>query len=145
MVFTTEGFFWSSYRKFAWVRFEPASTGFRSDALSDWAIRPWLQLELRVIFVQLLYRFFSVTFFSDIYIYYICWFSKLYGLINCSQFSVNSTNFFLTCMETEARFIFEGFNIVLYGKFISYSLILFHFFMWSANCSTDFFSPYFSQ
>ena len=39
---------WSSYRKLTWVGFEPTITEFRSDALTDWAIRPWLQLALRV-------------------------------------------------------------------------------------------------
>ena len=37
-------FLWSSYRKLAWVGFEPTTTEFRSDALTDWAIRPWVQL-----------------------------------------------------------------------------------------------------
>ena len=44
----------SSYRKLAWVGFEPTTTEFRSDALTDWAIRPWVQLALRANFVQLL-------------------------------------------------------------------------------------------
>ena len=46
--------FGSSYRKLAWVGFEPMTTEFRSDALTDWAIRPWVQLALRANFVQLL-------------------------------------------------------------------------------------------
>ena len=46
--------FWSSYRKLAWVGFEPTTTGFCSDALTDWATRPWVQLALRANFVQLL-------------------------------------------------------------------------------------------
>ena len=46
--------FRSSYRKLAWVGFEPTTTEFRSDALTDWAIRPWVQLALRANFVQLL-------------------------------------------------------------------------------------------
>ena len=55
---------WSSYRKLAWVGFEPTSTEFRSDTLTDWAIRSGVQLPLRVNFVQLLqfHRFFSGTF-----------------------------------------------------------------------------------
>ena len=44
----------SSYRKLAWVGFEPTTTEFRSDALTDWAIRPWVQLTLRANFVELL-------------------------------------------------------------------------------------------
>ena len=46
--------FRSSYRKLAWVGFEPTTTEFRSDAVTDWAIRPWVQLALRANFVQLL-------------------------------------------------------------------------------------------
>ena len=55
---------WSSYRKLAWVRFEPTTTEFRSDALTDWVIRPWVQLALRANFVQLLqfHGLFTVTF-----------------------------------------------------------------------------------
>ena len=29
---------WSSYRKLAWVGFEPTTTEFRSDTITDWAI-----------------------------------------------------------------------------------------------------------
>ena len=46
--------FRSSYRKLALVGFEPTTTEFRLNALSDWAIRPWVQLALRANFVQLL-------------------------------------------------------------------------------------------
>ena len=55
---------WSSYRKLAWVGFKPTTTEFRSDTLTDWGIRPWVQLALWSNFVQLLqfYCFFSVKF-----------------------------------------------------------------------------------
>ena len=55
---------WNSYRKLAWVGFEPTTTEFRSDALTDWAIRLWVQLALRTNFVEQLQfdRLFSVTF-----------------------------------------------------------------------------------
>ena len=45
-----------SSRKLAWVWFEPTTTEFRfrSDTLTDWAIRPWVQLTFRPNFVQLL-------------------------------------------------------------------------------------------
>ena len=46
--------FWSNYRKLAWVELETMTTKFRSDALTDWAIRPWVQVVLRANFVQLL-------------------------------------------------------------------------------------------
>ena len=42
---------WRSYRKLAWVVFEPATTEVRSDALTNWAIRPWVQVALRANFV----------------------------------------------------------------------------------------------
>ena len=45
---------WRSYRKLVWVGFEPTTTEFRSDALTNLAIRPWVQLALRAKFVQLL-------------------------------------------------------------------------------------------
>ena len=52
----------SSYRMLASVGFEPMTTEFRSDGLTDWAIRPWVQLALRANFEQLLqfHRLFSV-------------------------------------------------------------------------------------
>ena len=55
---------WSSYRKLAWVGFEPTTTEFRSDAPTDCAIRPRVQFALRANFVQLLqfHRLFSVQF-----------------------------------------------------------------------------------
>ena len=34
---------WSSYKILTWVAFEPTTTEFCSDALIDWAIRPWVQ------------------------------------------------------------------------------------------------------
>ena len=58
-----------------------------------------------------------------------CFFSYICWSVNCMSWVRKFNNFFLTCTETEARFIFEGFNIVLYGKFISDSLILFSLFL----------------
>ena len=56
---------WSSYRKLARVGFEPTTTEFLSDALTDWAIRPWIQLPVRANFVQLLqFHLFHVSFRS---------------------------------------------------------------------------------
>ena len=46
--------FRSNYRKWAWARFKPTTTEFRSDALTDWAIRPWVQVALRANLVQVL-------------------------------------------------------------------------------------------
>ena len=55
---------WSSYRRLVWLGFEPTTTEFRSDALTEWAIRSWVQLALRANFVQLFqfHHLFSVKF-----------------------------------------------------------------------------------
>ena len=55
---------WSSFRRLISVRFEATATEFRSDALTNWTIRWWVQLPFNANFVQLLqfHRLFSVTF-----------------------------------------------------------------------------------
>ena len=45
---------WRSYKKLVWVEFQPTTTEFRSDTLTNWAIRPRVQLALRASFAQLL-------------------------------------------------------------------------------------------
>ena len=69
---------WSSCRKLAWVGFEPTTTEFHSDALTDWAVRPWVQLALRANLVDLLqfHRLFSVTF--HIYFIYLSIYLSIY-------------------------------------------------------------------
>ena len=52
--------FISSYRKLAWLVFKSLTTEFHSDALTDWAFRPWVQLALRASFLQLLQFYFFV-------------------------------------------------------------------------------------
>ena len=47
------GIFRSSYRKLAWVGFEPTTTELRINALTDIAIRSWVQLAPSANFVQL--------------------------------------------------------------------------------------------
>ena len=46
--------FRSGYRKFAWLGFEPTTTEFRWDSLTDWLIKPWVQIALRDNIIQLL-------------------------------------------------------------------------------------------
>ena len=55
---------WISYRKLPRVGFETTTTEFCSDALTDWAISPWVQLALRANIVQLphFHRLFSIRF-----------------------------------------------------------------------------------
>ena len=42
------------HKKLAWLGFEPRTTEFHSDALTDWATKPWAQRALRANFVQLI-------------------------------------------------------------------------------------------
>ena len=79
----------SSYRKLAWVGFEPTTTEFRSDALTDWAIRPWVQLALRANFVQLLqfHLFVQCSHFISAIAFvsrHICFKRNLAQVITCS-------------------------------------------------------------
>ena len=97
---------WSSYRKLAWVGFEPTTTEFRSDALSDWAIRPWVQLALRANFLQLLqfHHFFSVTFHSGY-----CLRQKVFKIKN-----KHHSTFRLLYSSRSYRVTFENFIFTFY-------------------------------
>ena len=68
-----------------------------------------------------------------------CFFSYICWSVDCMKSISKFNNFFLTCRETEARFLFEDFNFVLYGKF-RLSNTFFAFFIWSVNCSRHFLS-----
>ena len=66
---------WSSYRKLALVGFERTTTGFCSDALTDWAIRPWVQYY--IIYIYYIYCIFilyilcmNIIYINIIYIVY---------------------------------------------------------------------------
>ena len=89
---------------YVWVQLQPLRSIYYS-----------LHYEIAEIHKHCLYwKVFSTSFFN-----YICW------SVNCISWVSKFNNFFLSCPETEARFIFEDFNIGLYGKFISSSPILF--------------------
>ena len=62
----SEHYIWILYLKN--LGFGPTTTEFRPDALTDWAIRPWVQLTLWTKFVQLLqfHRLFSADLISAI-------------------------------------------------------------------------------
>ena len=70
-----------------------------------------------------------------------CFFSYICWSVNCMSWVSKYNNFFLTCMATEARFIFEVFHIILYEKFISDSLILFCFFYLVCKLFKGLFQP----
>ena len=82
---------WSSYRKLAWVGFEPTTTQFRSDALTDWAIRPWVQLVLRANFAQLLQLHCSVSGFISAIALASCHILFLFLLIPLWQTYISDT------------------------------------------------------
>ena len=77
---------WSSYRKLAWVGFEPMISEFRSDALTDWAIRPWVQYNLHAYIYIYIYTYMYVCMYNKYitYIYiYVCvciyiWYTCMY-------------------------------------------------------------------
>ena len=66
---------------------------------------------------------------------YICW------SVICMSWVSKLCNFFLTCSEAKARFIFEGFMTSSFTTFQYF----FRFFFWSLNCSWVFFSHFFGQ
>ena len=71
---------------------------------------------------------------------HICW------SVHCMSWVSKFYNFFRTCSETEARFIFERFKYCPLWK-VNFQLsgIFLALFSWSVNCSRDFFSHFFSQ
>ena len=94
-----------------------------------WSIIYSLHFENVKIHKHCLYwKVFSTNIYRKIYFNSLLVFSYICWSVNCMSWVSKLNNFFLTCRETEARFIFEGFNIVLYRKFISDSRILFLFF-----------------
>ena len=80
-----------SYRKLTWLRVALTITEFRSDFLTDWAIRPWDQLALRANFVQLLQFYFGLCLRQICYsAFYRCRFVVPYSVFRrcvcCSAF-----------------------------------------------------------
>ena len=108
-----------------------------------WSINYYILRMSRYTNIVYIRRYLVLTYIQRFISTVCCFFSYICWSVNCMSWVSKFNNFFLTCTETEARFIFEGFNIVLYGKFISDSPIL--FFIWSVNCLRDFFSHFVSQ
>ena len=76
-------------------------------------------------------RFSFVCFFFS----YICW------SVNCMSWLSKFHDYFLTCSETEARFMFEDFKCYHSWKVQFHLSSLFSaFFIWSVNCSSHLFS-----
>ena len=93
-----------------------------------WSINYYILKMSRYTNIVYIGRYLVLTYIERFISTVCCFFSYICWSVNCMSWVSKFNNFFLTCRETEARFIFEGFNIVLYGKFISDSPILFLFF-----------------
>ena len=75
---------WISYRKLTWVGFEPTSTEFRLDTLTDWAIRPWVQLKLCAFSFDATSKELFVS----------CHYHVLFVCLASMVFTVNTANYF---------------------------------------------------
>ena len=87
-----------------------------------WSINYYILKMSRYTNIVYIGRYLVLTYIERFISTVCCFFSYICWSVNCMSWVSKFNNFFLTCTETEARFIFEGFNIVLYGKFISDSL-----------------------
>ena len=106
---------WSSYRKLAWVGFKPATTEFCPDPLTDWALRPRVQLALRANFVQLLqfnclytiYKY--IIYIYIIYYIYITYIIYIYIYINfvCLYLKISNYNLFKKTFFNSKQVIFQ--------------------------------------
>ena len=93
-----------------------------------WSINYYILKMSRYTNIVYIGRYLALTYIER-FISTICYFfSHICWSVNCMNWVSKFKKFFLTCMETGTRFIFEGFNTVLYEKFISDSPIFFLFF-----------------
>ena len=94
----------------------------------------------------LYWKVFSTNKYSKIFFNSLLLFQLYLLVVNWMSWVSKFYNFFLTCSETEEKFIFDGFkyctlwkvNFQLSGTFLA-------LFIWSVNCSRDFFSHFVSQ
>ena len=94
-----------------------------------WSIKYYYILKMsRNTNIVYIWRYLALTYIERFISTICCFFSYICWPVNCMSWVSKFNNFFLTCTETEARLIFEGFNTALYGNFVSDTLILFLFF-----------------
>ena len=93
-----------------------------------WSINYYILKMPRYTNIVYIGRYLVLTYIERFISTVCCFFSCICWSVNCMSWVSKFNNSFLTCTETEAKFMFEGFNIVLYGKFISNSPTLFLFF-----------------
>ena len=109
-----------------------------------WSIIYSLHFENVKIHKHCLYwKVFGTDLNRKIYFNSLLLFSYISWSVNCMTWVSKFKNVFLTCIETEARFIYEGkIYIVLYGKFISDSVILFLLFYLVCKLFKGFFQSF---
>ena len=107
-----------------------------------WSINYYILRMSRYTNIVYIRRYLVLTYIQR-FISTVCCFLAIFVArsVNCMSWVSKFNNFFLTCRETEARFIFEGLNIVLYGKFISDSAIPFCFFYLVCKLFKGLFQP----
>ena len=97
-----------------------------------WSINYYILKMSRYTNIVYIGRYLVLTYIERFISTVCCFFSYICWPANCMSLVSKFHSFFLTCRETETRFIFEGFNIALYGKFISDSVI--HFLLFYLVC-----------
>ena len=91
-----------------------------------WSINYYILKMSRYTNIVYIGRYLALTYIERFISTICCFFSCICWSVSCMS-RVSKFRNFLTCTETEARFIFDGFNIVLYGKLISDSLLIFFY------------------
>ena len=113
------------------LHLQPLATFLNFCFMQIWSVNYSLHFENVQIHKHCLYwKVFSTDIYRKSYFNSLLLFSYICWSVNCMNWVSKFNNFFLTCMETEARFMFEGFNIFLYVKLISDSPIPFLLFLW---------------
>ena len=106
-----------------------------------WSINYYIWKMSRYTNIVYIGRYLVLTYIEIFISTVCCFFSHICWSVNCMSWVSKFNNFFLTCTETEARFIFKDFNIVLYEKFISDSPKLFSFSLSACKSFKGLFQP----
>ena len=94
----------------------------------------------------LYWKVFSTDIYRRIIFNGFCLFSYICWSVNCMSWVSKFHNFFPTCSETVVRFIFESLKYCpLWKVHFQLSGIFIAFFIWSINCSREFFSRFVGQ
>ena len=103
----------------------------------------WKSRDAHIVYTEM---YVVVTYIETLFPTTCYFFSSICWSVNCMSQVSKFHNFFLTCLETEAIFVFESFNYCQLWKvqFQLFSTFL-AFFIWSVNYSRDIFSLFAGQ